>query len=281
MSLSLTLKEAIDEVLQTFISKVATEYKLDTNELQSLWSGESITSKPTVKKVSSQPKESESKSPAKEIDPEILLKCNKAELVALCKSHGHKCSGTKTILMNRLLGKEDNTENTPKESSKPKAKSKAVKQAAVAATPIAQKLTANIPNILIRRNKFNNYEHPETGLVFDNETKVVYGKQNDNGTVDPLTDDDIDQCNAFKFKFKIPTNLDQKSTLNEVKVDELSEEEEEEEEEDLEIEEDEVELDEEEEELNEDEEELNEDELLENDDDVLGDDEEFEDYVSD
>jgi hypothetical protein len=261
MSFSLKLTKVIDEVLQTFILKVATEYKLDTNELQSLWTGKSLSSKP----VESTPeKKSDSKSQVTEIDPEILLKCNKAELVALCKSNGHKCSGTKTILISRLLGKEDNTENTPKETSKPKAKSKAVKHAALAATPIAQKLTANIPNILIRRNKFNNYEHPESGMVFDNETKVVYGKQNDNGSVDPLTDDDIDQCNAFKFKFKIPIDLDSKSTLVDVKVDELSEEE------DLEIEEEE-----------EEEEELNEDELLENDDDVLGDDEEFENYESD
>lgn len=260
MSLSLTLTETINEVLQTFISRVATEYNLDTTELQSLWSGCDLSSKP-IKKTVNQVAKCDSKSPPQEIDPDVLLKCNKAELVALCKSHGYKCSGTKTNLMSRLLGKDDNTkEDTPKASKKPPAKSKAAKQAAVVATPVAQKLTANIPNILIRRNKYNNYEHPETGLVFDNETKIVYGKQNENGSVDPLTDEDIDQCNAFKFKFKIPKNLDQKSTLDQCKVDELSDEE---------LEDDELEVE---------EEELAEEELEE--DDLIGDDDEFEDYVS-
>lgn len=272
MSLSLTLTESINEVLQTFISKVATEYKLDVNELQALWTGGDLSSKPE-KKVTQKPTSQAVKVEPKEIDHEVLLKCNKAELIALCKSHGHKCSGNKTILMNRLLGKEDNADGTPKTTPKPTAKSKAAKQAAVAATPIAQKLTANIPNILIRRNKFNNYEHPETGLVFDNENKVVYGKQNDDGSVDPLTEDDIDQCNAFKFKFNIPKNLDHKSTLNEVKVDELSDEEDLEEDELDDAEELEVEEEEEEEELNE-------EDLLE-DDDLLEEDEEFEEYVSD
>ena len=81
---------------------------------------------------------------------------------------------------------------------------------------------------MIRRNKFNNYEHPETSLIFDNETKLVIGKQKDDGTIDQLTEDDIDQCNAFKFKFKIPSDLDQKLNLGDVKVDELSDDDEEE-----------------------------------------------------
>ena len=268
MSLSLTLTEAIDEVVQTFITRVSSKYKIDNTELTCLWRGDDVKTK-----KSSPTKSAESSESTAEIDHDVLLKCNKAELVALCKAHGHKCSGAKSVLMGRLLGKEANVEN-PKAKGKSK-KTKAAQAAAVKATPIAKKLTANIPNILIRRNKYNNYEHPETGLVFDNDTKIVIGKQNDDGSVDPLTEDNIDQCNAFKFKFKIPSDLDQKSTLAEVKVDELSDEEEE----DLDIEEEE----EEEEELEieeDDEEELNEDDLLE-DDDLLGDEEEFEDYVSD
>lgn len=262
MSLSQTLTKTIDEVIQTFITRVSNKYNLDNDDLKSLWEGDVVKPKKVVTTLVDD-------SPPGEIDHEVLLKCNKAELVALCKAHGHKCSGTKSILMNRLLGKEE--ASTPK--SKPKSKkTKVDQQAAVKATPVAKKLTAKIPNILIRRNQHNKYEHPETGLIFDNDSKIVIGKQNDDGSVDPLTEEDIDQCNAFKFKFKIPIDLDSKSTLVDVKVDELDVDEEE-----LDVDEEELEIDDDELEL---EEELVEEDLL-DDDDLLGEDEECEDYESD
>lgn len=246
MSLSLSLTKAIDEVIQTFITKVSDKYNLDNTELVCIWKGKSNTKE--FKTVKSE--HIEEKGNSNEISQDVLLNCNKTELIALCKSHGHKCSGSKSILINRLLGKDDS--GAPVKSKKTVSKVPEIKS-----TPAVKKLTANIPNILIRRNQYNNYEHPETGLVFNNETKVVIGKQNEDGSIDPLTDEDIDKCNAFKFKFNIPTNLDHKSTLKEVKVDELSEDEDDEE---LQVEEDE-------------EEEIEEEDLLE--------DEEFDEYVTD
>ena len=248
MSLSQTLTETIDEVIQTFITKVSSKYNLNNDELKNLWKGDYVNST-ALSPV-------EKKTPA-EIDYNVLLRCNKAELIALCKTHGHKCSGTKSILMNRLLGKEVNTSPKPNGKSK---KTKVDKKESVKSTSVVQKLTANIPNILIRRNQFDNYEHPETGLIFDNANKIVIGKQNDDGTVDPLNDELIDMCNAFKFKFEIPPDLDAKSTLLDVKVDELTEEEEEEEELEVELEE-----------------ELEEEEFLEEDD-LIGEEEEEEEY---
>lgn len=251
MSLSLSLTKTIDEVIQTFIKKVSDKYNLNNNELVSIWKGESNIKESKTDKT----EHIEEKKKSNEISQDVLLNCNKAELIALCKANGHKCSGSKIILINRLLGKDEN--ESPNKSIK--SESKVNKVSAIKSTPIAKKLTANIPNILIRRNQFNNYEHPETGLVFNNETKVVIGKQNGDGSIDHLTAEDIDKCNAFKFKFDIPTNLDHKSTLKEVKVDELSEDEDDE----LQVEEDEI-----------DEEDIEEEELLE-------DEEEFEEYVTD
>jgi hypothetical protein len=228
MSLSLNITKTIDEVVQVFISTVSGKYNLDINELQSMWNldhEKMINSKQSSKVVESKPSVSEKKA----IDPVALLKCNKEELVGLCKSYGYKCSGTKTVLIGRLLGKEDNDEKSSKSTKKntdtKKVESKKVETKKVESTNVAKKLTANIPNILIRRNKYNNYEHTETGLIFDNTTKIVIGKQNINGSVDDLTEVDIDKCNAFKFKFKIPINLDGKSTLVDVDVDELNDEE--------------------------------------------------------
>jgi hypothetical protein len=216
MSLSLTLTE----IIKTFINKVSDKYDIDKTELEGLWEGEELKSSNQVSKPKKIVKElKESTKIDQDLNPDVLLKCNKAELIALCKTHGKKCSGTKSILVNRLLGKDETDESV-------KIKTKITKQEVVKDVPVIKKLTANIPNILIRRNKFNNYEHPETSLIFDNETKLVIGKQKDDGTIDQLTEDDIDQCNAFKFKFKIPRDLDQKLNLGDVKVDELSEDEE-------------------------------------------------------
>jgi hypothetical protein len=226
-----TITKEIDVFIQTFIKQVSNKYKIDSGELKSMWNGDEITQNI---KESIRPKE---------IDYETLLKCNKAELIAHCKSFGHKCSGPKNILINRLLGKEDVPSNDVKVIDSKKSKStKSSQKEAVKQTSVVKTLTANIPDVVIRRNQYDKYEHPETGLIFDNESKLVIGKQNDNGSVDPLTEEDIDMCNAFKFKFTIPLDLDSKSTLVDVKVDELEEDEE------LEIEDDDVEEEEEEEE---------------------------------
>lgn len=250
MSLSNSLTESIDKVIQTFVERVSKQYNLDKEELQSLWGGK--TQNTTIKKDITN-------SNKMEVNQDNLLKYNKQELIALCKSQGKKCSGTKVMLINRLLGKEEEDEEEKKSPISKKSTSKKQPEK----TPVVKKLSANIPNILIRRNQFNNYEHPESGLVFNSKEKIVIGKQNDNGSIDDLTEEDIDKCNAFKFKYKIPINLDHKSTLENVKVDELYEEEEEEEDTEL-IAEDSEEI-----ELEEDEEELNEE-------DIIGDDEEIE-----
>lgn len=275
MSLSLTLSTTIEEVIHKYIATVSDKFNINQDELYSIWQGKPGTGPNRTeahinKQIQEVKKAREVKSDSKTpepIDPGVLLKCNKAELIALCKTHGHKCSGTKEALVSRLLGKVDSS--TP--ASKKKPSSTTTKVSTTKATPVIKNLVANIPNILIRRNQHNNYEHPETGLVFNNATKVVIGKQNDNGSIDQLTENDIDQCNAFKFKFEIPLDLDSKSNLNDVKVDELEEGEETEETEETEeaeedLEEDDLEIVEEEEELN--------DEDFE-DDELLGDDEEY------
>jgi len=234
MSLTISLTESIDKVIQTFVERVSEQYNLDKEELQSLWGGK--TQNTSIKKDITN-------SNKMEVNQDNLLKYNKQELIALCKNQGKKCSGTKVMLINRLLGKEDEDEKKSPISKKSTSKKQPEK------TPVVKKLSANIPNILIRRNQFNNYEHPESGLVFNSKEKIVIGKQNDNGSIDDLTEEDIDKCNAFKFKYNIPVNLDHKSTLEDVNVDEMSEEETEliaEDSEEIELDEDEEELKEEE-----------------------------------
>ncbi len=144
---------------------------------------------------------------------QYLLTCKKPEIQAMCKARGLKCTGTKEDLMKSLLSGAP-VDKTPAATSKPKSK--------VVATPtVIKNITASIPIITIKKNKYGNHEHAETSFVFNGKTKEVIGKQNDNGTVDDLTKDDIDICNQYKFPFILPSNLDKKTRLEEEEVEEL------------------------------------------------------------
>lgn len=221
MSLNETLIKSVKNTIDIFIDRVAKKYALDKTELTTLWSGKST---PPPKKDSIVHFDTTDLSEGR------LLKCTRAELVALCKSHGHKCGGTKPVLLGRLLGRDD-VVPAPRKKKTPPKKTKSFQ------SDIVKKLTADVKHIAIRRNQFNNHEHPETGLVFDKKTKKVVGKQQDDGTLSELTSEDIDQCKKFKFEYQIPDNLDRNNN-NENEDTELKELEEELSEDEVALEED-------------------------------------------
>ena len=65
----------------------------------------------------------------------------------------------------------------------------------------------DISPILIRRNKFNNYEEIKTGLVFHKVTKKVIGKQISDGTISTdLSEEDIKNVNKYKFQIDCKDN---------------------------------------------------------------------------
>jgi hypothetical protein len=110
-----------------------------------------------------------------------------AQLRELCKSKELAVSGTRAVLVNRLKGLK---------TTQPKKKIKKV----------LQYLQLQSETIHIRRNIHNNYEHPETGLIFDPERELVIGKQH-NETVLKLTADDVRLCKEYGFEYDIPDNL--------------------------------------------------------------------------
>ena len=91
--------------------------------------------------------------------------------------------------------------------------------------PEPVKVNVEKPLFAIKRNSHGNYEHTETKLVFDNQTKQAIGTQNEDGTISTLTEHDIDVCKQYKFNYSLPDNLDENST-EEVVVEEMVEEEE-------------------------------------------------------
>ena len=77
--------------------------------------------------------------------------------------------------------------------------------------------------ISIVRNKHGHYEHEDTGIVLDRATNKAIGKQNKNGTVDPLSEDDIDMCKNLGFKFVIPHTINSKEEKENVEEDDMDE----------------------------------------------------------
>ena len=128
----------------------------------------------------------------------------KIDLKALCKEKGMKVSGRKDELIQRLLKGEKKLPSRKKSSPKKK------KQ-----TSVEKLIKKDIPTIQIRRNNFNNYEHAESGLVFDKDEQIVFGKQstNDKGESEilELTKEDIEICNKHKWQYRLSENLNDNS----------------------------------------------------------------------
>ena len=215
MSLNQTVTKAVNEVINNFIQQISSKYDLDPNDLLQMWDCNSILTKVV-------PKKSVVADIPSDIDENALLQYKKPEIQALCRQRGLKCTGTKEQLVALLVSKDGSSAVKKEVVSK---KAEPIKK--VSSTPVAQKLVSSIPTVAIRRNQHGNHEHPETSFVFDKKTKKAIGKQNEDGTIDDLTSEDIDICNQWKFQYVLPDNLDKKTKLNDVKVDELDYEDEE------------------------------------------------------
>ena len=253
MSLNHSVTNAVNEIIKKYIQQISTKYDLNPDDLLEEWGdiGSSTTVVKTPSKKTTVTHTPPSLTDNTELDQNTLTQYKKPELQEMCRQRALKCTGTKDQLIGFLLGKEI----TPSESKKTDVTKKVV------ATPVAKKLTSSVPTVAIRRNQHGNHEHPDTRLVFDKKTKKAIGKQNEDGSIEDLTSEDIDTCNKWKFQYTIPSNLDKKTKLTDVKVDEL--------------EDDEI-LESDEEELPIEEEEIAEEELLEEEDEEF-DEEEYED----
>lgn len=246
MSLREKLFENIETQINIYIETISREYNIDKNELLRFWSSNSLPKKQETNPV----KTNILKIDMEDVSLERLYKSNKEELKALCKNKGYKCTGTKEVLIARLSGQENKKSDSEKKqpATKVEKKQPATKVERITERNDAvKKLISNVSIVPIRTNKFGNFEHPETSLVFDRPSDSVIGKQQDDGTISELSEDDIEQCKRFKFKYKLPNNLDKKDNnknniketeveINEEETDEIPEDEE------IEVEEEEVEV---------------------------------------
>ena len=72
---------------------------------------------------------------------------------------------------------------------------------------LKEKIEKRTTEIEVRRNKFGNWEHQGSGILIDRDTRKAYGKQQSNGSVVPLTSEDIELCKSIGFKYVLPDNI--------------------------------------------------------------------------
>jgi len=185
MSFRSELENALNSTILKYIDNIASKYNLEKDELYKIWTGSCGTSS-----VISNPE---------------LEKLSKKELTELCKGKKLKVSGTRGELISRILDYDSKLTQKPSQT-------------------IIKKLTEKIPKLELYKNQFGYFEHRETKFVFDTKTQKVFGKQNDDGSIEELDAEDIETCKKYKFLYNIPLNLDKKVNVLDVKVDELDDE---------------------------------------------------------
>lgn len=228
-----SFEKVLNEIITHFdlpveeVSQVISKFGISTGSVRSSPVKRSLKKKPTVQKE----EEKEEKKPSSvEVTVESVVKMTKPELAGVCKGRGLKVSGARQELIDRILEDLKKGSSGPVDDAPAKKQTTLTKSALLkkeANTSVLKKITATVPTLQIKRNKFGNYEHAETGLIFNKEDKTVVGKQGENGDLLELDDEDIENCKRFKFTYTIPENLDSRKTgLDDVKVEEVEVEEE-------------------------------------------------------
>src|SRR3990167_5652257 len=218
MSLNFQLLSSIKKVRDVFIARIASKFSLDSSELLELWDESSEEKTETPLKTSSVD--------FSDLSPERLNKCGKKELEALCRHHEVKVTGKKEDLISRLLKPEENKVKRGRGTGKKSAEEKVAKAQTkkTAEAKVLQDLKRKVSDTKIRRNNFGNFEHSDSRIVFNPKTKKARGRQQDDGSVSALDDDDIENCKRYNFSYDIPDNLDEENVKN-AKIDELDDEE--------------------------------------------------------
>lgn len=125
-----------------------------------------------------------------EMDETEMMKKKCPELKEMCRARKLPVSGTKNELIARLLGQ-------PKPPKKPSSKSK---PADVPERPALSLARERCPAVIITRNEEGQFEHKETGLIFDEKTKRVIGKRC-NAEIESLKISDVELCRENGFLF--------------------------------------------------------------------------------
>ena len=229
-SLSKSLYTVVSQAVDEFAQIVSNKYSLSKNEVLELWNSRVANSDLKVVEGSrkEEKKVSAPRSKAKSDDSDSST-CSYEFKKG--KNQGSKCTAKvcpDSSSFCRKHKEQENKESGEKDSKKPAAsKAKKASEAKEKDTPAVKKLSEGKTKLALTKNKQGNYEHVETRLVFDKNTKEVIGRQSEKG-IEDLTTEDIETCKSHSWKYRVPTTLTSKNNSKDVELEEEDEEEEEE-----------------------------------------------------
>jgi hypothetical protein len=144
------------------------------------------------------------------IEEKRLLKLKKKELQDKCKELGCRTTGNKSDLVARIVSATSDSSGKSDQGRKQ-------------------------PEIKANKNAQGNYVYDS--LVIDKGTKMVVGRELENGSIGSLRRVDIDKCHQHKLKFAIPINISEEEKVQENEEEEIEDNVEDEEDEEVEDEE--------------------------------------------
>jgi len=207
MSFKTKAQTIINQLFMDFVNKVSEKYQIPKDKLIKIYNGEDSelsieeddvkVESPKVKKASSTSAPSTNKKEAQGESLDALKK--QAKELGIQGVSKYKSSDKETLI--KLI-----QEKKEKGSSQTTLTTKKVKEVS-SKEELIQKIEERRTNIQIKKNKFGNYEHEGTKLVFDRNTKKVIGVQQDDGKILPLTAHDIQKCDELEFNYDLPNNL--------------------------------------------------------------------------
>lgn len=199
-SISDKYKSFSDNLATDLFKAVVSRYGIPFDELWELYSNEKSENLQNIKPQKVETQEIE-------VSTTDILSMKVAELKALCKTRGLKVSGKKNDLLERLLGRkvDDKEVKSPVRKS-PKKKSKSTTKE----KDVVKKVKP--PSLKISKNSNGEYMHEDSKLVFNPDTKKVFAKYIEGEGNQPLTKEDIELCNKFRFAYEMPDNLNVKRT---------------------------------------------------------------------
>lgn len=234
-SLAKSLYAATSSAVEEFIDRLVAELGVDKDAALAIWAatGEDLKIVDAPKKAVPKKTVSSSagKKPSKSDDSKktctyVYVKGDKEGDFCGAKVSDESETGTycKKHVSHDKKGDEKKVSTVTKKSTTVTAKKPGKKaEAKEAEAEVIASLKEKAPVFSVKMNGFKNYEHEGTGLLFDRKTEDVYGRQKKDGSITPLTSDDIETCKKLGFKFRLPERM----TSKEDKVEEEDDEEEE------------------------------------------------------
>ncbi|MHA2037396.1 MAG: hypothetical protein ACW98X_13235 [Promethearchaeota archaeon] len=233
--MSQTLNNLVEAEIKQFLITLSNRYDIDSIQLWSEWielqekrdtslqnacdniidNDVVIDNKPVEKSVDEPVEVNKTIVP---IDMKHLIHLKGDALRELCVTNGLTKQGNVSALRDKLSGKCQPVVA----KSKKQTKSKIIAPAPSVQKKLSDMLSSEQENdITIKRNQYNNYEHPKTSFIFD-KSKQVIGVQNDDGSIEPLSEADIETCNKYKFDYIRPFNLDIDDGKTDAVIDDIS-----------------------------------------------------------